>query len=219
MRVFRPLFSLVFSALFLSCASGYKSIDPDQINYFSHSEDQGVSLQYKHGLLDKKYGKKEEKTGVKLVAVKITNNTENPLTVGDDIRLTIGKDRELTPLDQQQVFSTLKQGSLGYLFYLLLTPVNLYVTKTDNGVTETSTTPIGLVLGPGLAGGNMIAAGSANKKFETDLLKNDIYGVVIPPGESRTGLVGIYMNTYEAIGVKLHQHQEIDLNAARQDGE
>jgi hypothetical protein len=49
-----------------------------------------------------------------------------------------------------------------------LSPTQFMKTETNSyGFTETSSSfPIGLILGPGLAGGNMIAASSANKKIQ-----------------------------------------------------
>jgi hypothetical protein len=55
---------------------------------------------------------------------------------------------------------------------VFITPVQFYSgsTTTSNGYyTETkpaNSFPIGLIVGPGLAGGNMIAASSANKNFK-----------------------------------------------------
>jgi hypothetical protein len=51
---------------------------------------------------------------------------------------------------------------------LMLTPVQFYSgsTITSDGYyteTETNSFPIGMIVGSGLAGGNMIAASSANK--------------------------------------------------------
>ena len=69
------------------CASNYKTIQPRGINYISTNENDGISLQYRYDLLDKKYEKKEEKNGVKLVAIKITNNSDQDLIFGKDVTL------------------------------------------------------------------------------------------------------------------------------------
>ena len=107
-------------------------------------------------------------------------------------------------MENEKVFALLKQSSASYLWYLLLTPMNLYTNQTQNGFTrQTSSTPIGLVIGPGLAGGNMIAAGSANTKFEKDLLEYNINGVTIKKGETVSGLIGIRSDDYNSIKVKI----------------
>lgn len=86
-----------------------------------------------------------------------------------------------------------------------MTPVNFYTYKTNSrGVEETtSSTPVGLILGPGLAGGNMIAAGSANKNFKNELSKFNIYGQTIKKGEVKFGLIGIMSNSYESLKLKV----------------
>ena len=188
-----------------SCASGYKMIQPKTINYISKNEVDGLTLQYRYELLHKKYEKKEEKKGVKLVAIKITNNSNRDVTFGKDVTLAFENDYNVYVMDNEKVFKTLKQSPASYLWYLLLTPLNLYTTKTNSyGLPEqTSSTPIGLVLGPGLAGGNMIAAGSANKKFRTELLKYNINGTVIKKGETKHGLIGIRSDSYDALKLRV----------------
>ena len=77
------------------------------------------------------------------------------------------------------------------------------MTTNSNGQQQTSSsTPLGLVIGPGLAGGNIIAASSANKNFQNDLLENDIIGKVIKKGETVYGIIGIQSNNYDSIKVK-----------------
>jgi hypothetical protein len=78
-------------------------------------------------------------------------------------------------------------------------------TETNSyGYTETSSSfPIGLILGPGLAGGNMIAASSANKKFNTDLNDYDLNGKTIKKGETSYGLIGINSTNFDSIKIKM----------------
>lgn len=197
---------IFYFLLLISCASGYNLTKPDSQNYISNHSHKGVKLEYRYNLLDKKYKNKELKKGVKLIAVKITNETNNDLVFGKDIKLTHENGKEIIILDNKKVFTTLKQSPASYLFYLLLTPVNLYTYKTTNGVQETtSTTPIGYVLGPGLAAGNMIAAGSANTKFKEELSKYNIIGTTIKKGETAYGLIGINSYSYDAIKVMVSQ--------------
>ena len=205
MRIIKiTLLCIVISTL-TNCASGYKMIKPKSINYISTYETDGVKLEYKYDLLDKKYAKKEYTKGVKLVAIKITNNSNRDLMFGRDITLAYKGGAEVYILENEKVFSTLKQSPASYLWYLLLTPVNFHTTKTNsNGFTEnTSSTPIGLVLGPGLAGGNMIAAGSANQKFNSDLMDHNINGVIIKKRETKHGLIGIKSDSFDALKLKI----------------
>lgn len=196
---------LALSVLFLtSCASGYKKIEPKKINFASRSENNSVVLEYKYDLLEKKYKKKELNKGLKVIAVKVTNNGANDLVFGKDIRLTYENGNELNLLETNVVYKAIKQSPASYLWYLLLSPMQFQtMTTNSNGQQQTSSsTPIGLVIGPGLAGGNMIAASSANKNFQNDLLENDIIGKVIKKGETVYGIIGIQSNNYYSIKVK-----------------
>jgi hypothetical protein len=205
MKIIKITLLLTIALTLTNCASGYKMIEPKSINYISSNESDGVKLEYKYDLLDKKYEKKELKKGVKLVAVKITNNSAQDLMFGQDAKLTYENGTEVYVMENEKAFKTLKQSPASYLWYLLLTPVNFYTTETNsNGFQqETSSTPIGLVLGPGLAGGNMIAAGSANKKFKEEMLEYNVNGTIIKNGETKYGLIGIKTDSFDALKLKI----------------
>ncbi len=189
--------------VFTNCASGYKLINPPSLNYNSGNDAGGVSMRYKYDLLDKKYAKKEVKKDIKLVAISITNTSNKDLTFGKDLRLVYENGNTVMILENDKVFKDLKQSPASYLFYLLLAPVNLTVTNSDGYSTESNSFPIGLIVGPGLAGGHMIAASSANKKFKEELLTYDLNGTVIPKGETRYGLIGINSDSYDSLRIKL----------------
>jgi hypothetical protein len=205
MKIIKITLLFIGIASLTSCASGYKMIEPKSISYISTNETDNVKLEYKYDLLDKKYAKKELKKGVKLVAVKITNSSGKDLMFGRDAKLTYGNGTEVYVMENEKAFKTLKQSPASYLWYLLLTPVNFYTTETSsNGFQEeTSSTPIGLILGPGLAGGNMIAAGSANKKFKEEMLEYNVNGTIIKNGETKYGLIGIKADSFDALKLKI----------------
>lgn len=203
MKKLKAFVLLLTVVLISSCASTYQPIKPDSLHYSSGDKKEGISLKYKYDLLHKKYAKKEMKKGVNVVAIKITNSSEKDVVFGEDFVLSYENGNEIYLLDASDTFTSLKQSTPSYLLYLLLSPLNLYVTKTTNGGTETSSTPIGLVIGPGLAIGNMIAAGSANSKFKTELQDFNLAGVTIKKGETKSGLIGIRSSGYNAIRIKI----------------
>lgn len=204
MKLKRIILSLAMITLLGSCASAYKNMNPGNLNYISNSTDENVKLEYKYELLNKKYKKKELVKGVRLIALKITNDSSRDLVFGKDIKLTYQDGSAIYIMENEKVFSSLKQSVASYLWYLLLTPVNLYTNESQNGFqTETTSTPIGIVIGPGLAGVNMIAASSSNKKFQQDLLNYNMNGVTIKSGENISGLVGIRSDDYNAIKISI----------------
>jgi hypothetical protein len=200
---------LVLAILLNSCASGYKKINPETINYASKSIESNILFEYKYDLLEKKYKKKETKSDIKLIAVKITNNTEKEIVLGRDFKLAYKNGTEISLIETEKLFKTIKQSPASYLWYLLLTPVQFSAgtTTTSNGpFTETKPAnvfPIGLIIGPGLAGSNMIAASSANKNFKNELMKFDLNGKIIKKGETIYGLIGLNSNSYDSISIKV----------------
>jgi hypothetical protein len=195
MKIIKIILLFIAISTLTNCASGYKIIEPKSINYVSSNETDNIKLEYKYGLLDKKYAKKEIKKGVKLVAIKITNNSERDIMFGKDAKLTYENGTEIYVMEYEKVFKTLKQSPASYLFYLLLSPMILNI--------DSSSIPIGLAVGPGLAGGNMIAASSANKKFKTEILEYNINGTIIKKGETEYGLIGIKTDSFDSLKLKI----------------
>lgn len=178
-----------------ACASSYNAIRPESLNYESNEAERKVEFSYRYDVLNergnKKYSKKESKTGVKVVAVKIVNNAEKAFTFGEDLKVH----RNGSPvniMDPTTVKASLKQNVPIYLLYLLLTPMQLTINDQDPY-------PIGLVVGPGITAGNMIMAGSANSNLEEELISNFLNGRIIQPGETVYGLIGIRDDGYSPL--------------------
>lgn len=145
-RKFAP-FLLLPVLLSYGCASSYNPIRPETVlyNYTELSADASISTGYAFDQLsvrnNKKYAKKEIKNSVRVISVKVVNNTDAPIQIGQDCRLFMGN-REVLPLDGAAAAQRLKQGVPIYLLYSLLT-VQLF--KTDGyGNTKQTTLPVGI---------------------------------------------------------------------------
>jgi hypothetical protein len=195
---------LSFVVLFSSCAAGYRKINPVSLNYISKSTEGSVVLEYKYDLLKGKYKKKEAAKGLKIVAVKITNNSENDLIFGKDIKLAYENDALLNIVDYNLMHSQIKQNVPVYLIYGLLTLLTVTITKSDPYNREGSVDVYhpGYVLGPGLVLGNMIVASSANTNLKKDLMDYDMTNKVIKKGETLHGLININSYNFDAIKIK-----------------
>ena len=164
-------------------------------------------LEYKYDLLEKKYKKNETKNNIKLIAVKITNNTDKEIVLNRDFKLSYENGNEISIINTEKLFKTIKQSPASYLWYLLLSPLQFSsgTTTTSNGSnTQTrpaNSFPVGLIVGPGLVGGNMIAASSANKHFKNELMQFDFNGKTIKSGETVYGLIGLNSNSYDSIKI------------------
>ncbi len=194
---------LLTSLALTNCASNYKSINPNIITYASKSTSASsdLLLEYKYDVLYKKYKKKETKHGLRLVAVKITNLSDKDLVLGKDLNLIQENQKPFNLLDSKEIYNEIKQIQGAYLLYLLLTPLRFYVTKDKNGFQDSNSVPIGYVIGPGLAIGNMVKASSSNRLFRNELKKFNLKDQTIKKGETTYGLIGIRSRNYDALNL------------------
>lgn len=188
-----------------SCSSTYEMINPDKLYYTSGSSNSSsknkIAIDYKYDLLNKRYSKKERKKGIKLVAVKITNNSDQDVVLGEDIKLVYNNGEELDILKKENISNLLKQQSMSYALYLLLSPMNFAIIESG----RRKNIRIGLVIGPGIAIGNIIASSSENRKFLSELSEFDINGETIKKGETKFGLIGVKSIKYRYIGIKTNE--------------
>ena len=206
MKIFQ-IAAIAMLLLATSCATKYNLVDPKSVNFVSVYENENIKLEHKYDVLEKKYAKKEVKKGLKVVAVKITNNSDKDVVFGRDIHLSYGQNEKIQVVENKKVFNTLKQSVPTYLLYMLLTPMQFTTTtSTNNGFqnnVNTNSTPIGLVVGPGITATNMLIASGANKKFKEELTTYDLNGVTIKKGETKYGLVGIKTKSYDALKIEI----------------
>ncbi len=132
---------------------------------------------------------------MKLVAVKITNNTDRIINIGNNAAFYTGKTM-IYPMDVLSIENCLKQSVPSYLFYLLLTPLTFSFNGSDP-------MPVGLILGPLITGGNMLSAASANANLYNELMQYDILNRDIQVGETVFGLIGFKYLDYAPLTIKL----------------
>ena len=182
-----------------SCASSYKSIEPSSFNFRNKELNDGVELKYEYEVLEqrgnKKFAKDETKRGLKVIAVEITNHTEETLVIGESLKFFSGES-ELIPLPPATVTKKINQCAACYLPYALLTLMTL---NTSSGNGNVQSYPIGLVVGPIVTGVNIGVAASANKKLKRVLIENDIAGRSIEPGATVTGLITVGAYSFSAL--------------------
>ena len=200
---FNVLAAVCAVVMMSSCASSYQAIYPQGLHYVANEHTEDISLSYRYNVLqeggNKKYAKKEAKKGMELVAIKITNHTDRSLSFQDDIQLFAGT-QHAYPMSPKLAHQQLKQNAPIYLLYLLMSPLQLY---TSNGNGTVSSFPIGLILGPGIAGINVATAASANKNFLSELQEMDLSQRTIGPGETVHGLIALSNTGYAPLRAKV----------------
>jgi hypothetical protein len=193
--------------VFTSCASSYKSLHPQIINYSGETIADSVKLLYRYDVMkesgNRKYVKKEKRNNTKIVAVKVVNNSSKTIDFKTDIKWLAG-DKLVVPVPYDSLYDEFKQPVAAYVLYLLLTPIHKGSVNL-NGPSDIF--PFGFILGPVLAGWNMIVAAKANKNFRYDLEKYNICEQKIPPGETVYGLLGIEVDDYLPLTIKVTKRE------------
>lgn len=187
----------VIAIVLNSCASSYNSIAPSRIQYHTNLTNKNIDFSYKYGVLgergNKKYAKKESLNRINVIAVKVTNNSDKPFVFGKDF-MVHSNGVPVRILEPKIIHQNLKQGVPIYVLYLLLTPIQLHMGD--------SSVPIGLFIGPAIAGGNMAAAGSANVSFLKELAENNLNGRTINAGETVYGIIGVYDTGFSPLSLE-----------------
>lgn len=202
---------ILTSLIILSgCAASYRPINPPAINYNAHDLQDGIGFSYRYDVLrekgNRKYANKEHRKGVKLIAVKITNNTDSLIVVARDLTFYSGE-YPVVPMEPMVIKETIKQIVPAYLPYLLFTFVNLTITKTTYYGSDVSVIPIGLGLGPGITLANMAISGSSNQNMLRELYEYNVLNSMIPPGETIYGIIGVHDFGYSPMSVKLKKNK------------
>lgn len=191
---------IAIAGIFCSCASSYKAVHPNKLNYTS--PDSSQTFAYKYGILaqagNKKYAKKEDKNNIKVIAIRINNNTTQTLKYGYNYKIYSGS-REVEILPISTVTKSIQQTVPAYLFYLLLTPATFNVTTE----TSESSTPIGLILGPGLTALNVAIAAKANSNFKKEMETYSIIDKEIKSGDTVYGLIAIQNSDFQPLSIKV----------------
>lgn len=204
---------VAFSILLLfSCAASYKPISPSNLNYTANRLDDGIIFSYKYDVLlekgNRKYARKERNHNVKVVAVKITNHSDQALKIGEDIQFFSGNNL-LIPMDPNTLKREVKQSTASYLLYMLLTPLKLNVTKTDEYGFETETYSIGYGVGPGVTLFNMAISGTANQNFSNEINNYSLNGTILEKGKTVYGILGFRNIGYDPLKIKVNKFSDI----------
>ncbi len=203
MTIKKIIVHVFFAIAFCSCASSYKEVMPNKTLYKDCFETGGLGYCYKHNVLgsvgNKKLFKKEVKSGVKLLAVKIENNTGRDILFKRDVKIYMG-DELVIPVEAKQMYNHLKQRPASHLLWSFFW---VFIAK-GNGPYEAPTVypiPIGAVIGIT----NMAIAIQGNQGLMYELTKYNILSKEIKNGETVYGLIGISSDKALPITLKLDQ--------------
>lgn len=200
-KLISKLILVLICLLSCGCVATYRPIHPASLNYTVHDMQDGIGFSYKHDVLrekgNRKYANKEVKKELKLIAIKLTNNTDSAINVSRDLVFLTGQ-QQIFPMEPLAIKNTIRQVAPGYLFYMLLSFVN--VTYYDDYRYETY--PIGIIVAPIVTLATIGLATSANKNLLEELEENNIVNKTLLPGETAYGIIGIPHIGYDPITIK-----------------
>jgi hypothetical protein len=179
--------------MFTGCAGIYRPVVPENIGYDTYSDlKDSVKISYNYNTQksfnNKRYRKAERRSGYVAVCINIINHSSEPVVILPNtflIRLN-GKPADI--ISYKDYVHDVRQITEVYLLYSVFGPW-----VTENGAT--SYVPIGL--GIGLI--NFGVASFANKQHEKNMKKNEIWGRLIPPESTGSGVVFIRNFTYDEL--------------------
>lgn len=205
MKKIIPVLKLLVIVLIIdSCAVSYHPLRPPVLNYSATDSENGIELAYKYDVLrargNTRYAKHADKAGLKVVSVRLINQSDSSYIINRDLQFYSGL-KQCVLLSPDEVKRLAGQSPATHLFYLFLIPTNLYIKHGS----ETETFPIGLILGPGLAIGNMLYASHANDNMLNELIYYDLNHKEIKKGETVYGIIGFRDHDYNPITIKLNK--------------
>ncbi|MBH8560512.1 hypothetical protein [Hymenobacter negativus] len=192
-RRFTHLLATGWLAFTTGCAGSYSLIRPKSINTYTPSASTGpVALDYQFDALrlthrNKKYVKKENKMGYRVVAVRVTNNWDREVNFTRDLNLLYGE-RPVGIVPSAIAAHDLRQGVAIYLLYVLL---NVQVGGTTDPRTGNTVGGTFLPTGPFIAGGNMLVASGGNTNLRKEFAAYDLTNRIIKPGETVYGILSL----------------------------
>ncbi len=184
----KQLTLVAMTLLLVSCASVYKGETPIDSN-LAESKDQ-IELVLDHNVTqingNRLFSKRLSRNNYSIAKVEITNNSSEAVTVGRELQF-LSNNNPLPFANGAEVYNAIRQKAGAHFLYLLLTFMTFDKTKTVNGETSTSSTPIGVVVGPTTWGINFGIAQSANMRLRAEIRDQNVYHKTIQPGETLTG--------------------------------
>jgi hypothetical protein len=180
-----------------SCASPYGVIK-DIPDFSDKTTVQHVDVSFQHDLLRKtgnrKYARRASRKDISVVAVKIVNRSGKTLVPGENLFFTSDGER-VDLIDTKRLFRKTRQSVFIHLLYLPLT----FIFIADGDVLV----PIGIFIGPPLAGANMVIAAISNDLYRDALRKFELVGKPVSPNSIAIGIIGLRRKKLGVLSIDL----------------
>lgn len=203
------LILLLLAAIILtSCGVSYKPLNLETLPYQNSAKlKENVTVSYLYDVQtatkNRRYAKKERKSGLAAVAVRIKNESDQPITLTNEklsVFVTGGSEKPALPVTSYT--NVVKQHPPVHLLHALWGPWQYSYWEDSRGRHSSfKYIPVGAAVG--LI--NLIIAAGGNKKHLEQMSTHQLYGQTIEPGKTVNGIVILQMSNYEPLTFQLKE--------------
>lgn len=196
--------------VFSSCAMGYRNISKEDLNFPNKPQSDSINITViQQPLQDSKnygYDKLIKSKNFHLLALKITNNSQNDITIDNNSLKVFSHSLPDYPFQIQKMDTN--KFATNSAKHLLWLPLNIYLFSVDVGFgdffgdepdSHFFILPVGAIIGPV----NFARALYMNNKMKKDLDKLDIYGQTVPAGQSITGIISVITQNQDDLAIQI----------------
>lgn len=192
---------IAIALLMMECAQSYRPLSPRTLQYTASADTDELEFSYRYDVFahrgNRKYSKREKKSGFSVLAIKVTNKTSRPLNLKRDLELFTDRGA-IMPADNQITAKAIRQRVPIYLLYLLL---NVTYTSCNGPNCAVTFIPTGVVI----AGINMGVAGGANKNMRAEFDEYQLNDRDLAPGETAHAIIAIPDLGFPALKMRVRQ--------------
>lgn len=180
MKKITPIITLIFITIITSCASSFKTLNPENQEFSHKVETKELIVEYNPKLLEHskntRFQKKIDRKKVSFIVGKFTNKSSDTLNLADDVIFNIENK------SVNESYSKLKQKPWTYFLALISAGFTI---SSEGSSGSLGVNPFALIYSIP----NSIVATIANKKMKKELNKYNLKNINVPPNESKYGLI------------------------------
>tara|TARA_B110001469_G_C9561191_1_gene278378 strand:- start:60 stop:1040 length:981 start_codon:yes stop_codon:yes gene_type:complete len=201
MKIIKSIIIFVFIIIFSSCASSFKTINPENQEFSHRIETKALTVEYNPNILkhskNTRFQKKANKKNISFIVGKFTNNSSDTLNLGENVIFNIEKK------SINESYSKLKQRP--WTYFLALISAGFTISSQGNSG-YLGINPLALIYSIP----NSIIATIANKKMKKEFKKYDLKNITVPPNESKYGLISYNNKNSESLNIEMINGLKID---------
>jgi hypothetical protein len=203
------LYLLLAPVILTSCGVSYKPLTLEKLSYQNSAPlKENVTVSYVYDVQtatkNKRYAKKERKSGFTAIAVRIKNDSDQPIVLTDDnLIVSVTGGLRKFPLTVATYTDRVMQHPPVHLLHALWGPWQFSYWEDGNGNRTSSFKYIPVGAAVGII--NLIIAANGNKRHKEEMSSHQLYGKTVKPGETANGIIILPMPGYEPLTFELKE--------------